>query len=255
MAAKNRWSTGSTRWVVGLGASFFAAAFLAASVSAATQPIGIVTGQDAGWPDVRGWNRLGEQALQIAPWGYNPIAFSPYSTYQYGVRIAVGDVNGDGKAEIVTAPGKGAWTELRVFDGTSFKPIKTLLPFTDGAWWNGAFVATGDTTGAGRDEVIDGLDAGCRTTIHVVDATTGSGGRRRFLPRRKQRPDRYAGRGRGPEQRREGRHSRGAARKQPCRGIRRGRRRAFPHVPDVRGRGSGRRNDRRGERYGRLAAR
>src|SRR6187397_868963 len=173
MTAKSRWS-GSIRLVVGFGISLLAAAFMAASASGGPPPIGIATGQDAGWPDVRGWNRLGAQALQIAPWGYNPIAFSPYSTYQYGVRVAVGDVNGDGKAEIVTAPGKGAWTELRVFDGTSFKQVTTLLPFTDGAWWNGAFVATGDTDGAGHDEIIDGLDAGCCTTIHVVDATTGA---------------------------------------------------------------------------------
>jgi hypothetical protein len=82
--------------------------------SALPPPITVVTGQSAGWPDVRGFDRSGGQALQIAPWGTNPLAFSAYSTYQYGVRVAVGDVNGDGTSEIVIAPGKGAWTELRV---------------------------------------------------------------------------------------------------------------------------------------------
>jgi len=83
--------------------------------SALPPPITVVTGQSASWPDVRGFlDRSGGQALQIAPWGTNPLAFSAYSTYQYGVRVAVGDVNGDGTSEIVTAPGKGAWTELRV---------------------------------------------------------------------------------------------------------------------------------------------
>jgi hypothetical protein len=65
-----------------------AAAFRAMPGAAAPPPIGIVTGQDAGWPDVRGWSRFGGQALQIAPWGYNPIAFSPYSTYQFRVSVA-----------------------------------------------------------------------------------------------------------------------------------------------------------------------
>jgi hypothetical protein len=148
--------------------------YLAASGAAAPPPIEIVTGQDAGWPDVRGWDRLGVQALQLAPWGTNPLAFSPYPTYQYGVRVAVGDVNGDGRDEIITAPGKGGFTELRVFDATTFAQIGSVLPFRGAAWWNGAFVAAGDTNGDGRAEIVDGLDAGCCTSVHVVDPTTGA---------------------------------------------------------------------------------
>jgi len=151
-----------------------AAAFTAASGAAAPPPIGIVTGQDAGWPDARGWTRLGGQAQQIAPWGYNPIAFSPYSTYQNGVRVAVGDVNGDGKAEIITAPAGGAFAELRIFDGASFSQIGAYLPYRDAAVWNGAFVAAGDTNGDGRAEIVDGLDTGCCTMIHVLDGRTGT---------------------------------------------------------------------------------
>jgi len=142
--------------------------------SALPPPVTVVTGQSAGWPDVRGFDRSGGQAVQIAPWGTSPLAFSAYSTYQYGVRVAVGDMNGDGTSEIVTAPGKGAWTELRVFDGTSFRQTSAVLPFTNAAWWNGAFVATGDTNGDGRAEIVDGLDAGCCTSLHVVDASSGS---------------------------------------------------------------------------------
>src|SRR5262245_57836504 len=149
--------------------------------SALPPPVTIVTGQSAGWPDVRGFDRGGNQALQIAPWGSYPLAFAAYPTYQYGVRVAVGDVTGDGKPEIVTAPAKGAWTELRVFDGTSFQQLGAVLPFTNASWWNGAFVATGDTNGDGRAEIVDALDAGCCTSIHVVDAASGAerGG---FLP-------------------------------------------------------------------------
>jgi hypothetical protein len=134
----------------------------------------ILTGLDAGWPDVRGWDGNGQLAQQFAPWGEWNLAFSAYDTYQQGVRVAVGDVNGDGRNEIVTAPAGGAWTELKVFDGRSYRRLTSLLPFKDAAWWAGAYVATGDTNGDGRDEIVEGLDAGCCTTLHVLDATSGN---------------------------------------------------------------------------------
>lgn len=44
--------------------------------------------------------------------------FYPYArTFKGGVRVAVGDLDGDGKAEIVTAPGPGGGPHVRVFDG------------------------------------------------------------------------------------------------------------------------------------------
>jgi FG-GAP-like repeat/FG-GAP repeat len=157
-----------------LVAAFCVAAAAGGPARAASGSLQIVTGADEGWPDVRGWDRFGTQASQFAPWGTSPLGFSPYPTYQNGVRVAIGDVNGDGRPEIVTAPGGSAFTELKVFDGRTFQPIRPLLPFKDASWWNGAFVATGDTNGDGRAEIVDGLDAGCCTTLHVVDAATGS---------------------------------------------------------------------------------
>ena len=81
MAGSSRRSTGSTtstrclpsRLAVGLVPLLLAVVIAAAPASAAPPPIGIVTGQDAGWPDVRGWSRVGDPALQIAPWGFDSI--------------------------------------------------------------------------------------------------------------------------------------------------------------------------------------
>jgi FG-GAP repeat len=147
---------------------------LAGRAAAQPAPPAIVTGQDAGWPDVRGWDRFGGQAQTFAPWANFPLGFSPYPTYQNGVRVAVGDVDGDGRNEIVTAPGGGAFTQLRVFDGRTFRQQGSFLPFKDASWWAGAFVATGDTNGDGRAEIVEGLDAGCCTTLHVLDAVSGN---------------------------------------------------------------------------------
>src|SRR4029078_1228993 len=159
-----------------LGKLFLAAAcalVLAAEANADPPPPQILTGLDAGWPDVRGWDSIGRMAQQFAPWGQWNLAFSAYDTYQQGVRVAIGDVNGDGRPDIVTAPGKDAWTELKVFDGRTFRQLRTALPFKDATWWAGAYVATGDTNGDGRDEIVEGLDAGCCTTLHVLDGITG----------------------------------------------------------------------------------
>jgi hypothetical protein len=154
-------------------AALAAAVWFVSAGSAAPAPVSIVTGQDAGWPDVRGWNAGGGAAQQWAPWGESPLGFSPYATYQQGVRVAIGDVNGDGHPDIITAPGKNGFTELRVFDGRTFDQRASFLPFRDGAWWNGAYLATGDTNGDGRAEIVEGLDSGCCTTLHVLDGKSG----------------------------------------------------------------------------------
>ena len=157
-----------------LGSTFLAAAALAAPAAAAPAPPAIVTGQDAGWPDVRGFDRYGGPAYGSAPWGPWQLAFSPYPTYQKGVRVAVADVDGDGRGEIVTAPGREAFTELRIFDGRTYEQRLTILPFRNASWWNGAFVTAGDVDGDGRDEIVEGLDSGCCTTLHVLDTKTGA---------------------------------------------------------------------------------
>ena len=71
-------------------AVFAVALLLAGRAAAVTVPPAIITGQDAGRPDVRGWDRFGSQAKTFAPWGEFPLGFSPYPTYQNGVRVAVG---------------------------------------------------------------------------------------------------------------------------------------------------------------------
>src|SRR5262249_32660534 len=42
-------------------------------------------------------------------------SFIPYSGFSGGVRVATGDVNGDGIADIITAPDVGTLPEIRVY--------------------------------------------------------------------------------------------------------------------------------------------
>jgi hypothetical protein len=68
-------------------------------------------------------------------------SFFAYSTgFAGGVRVASGDVDGDGLAEIVTGPGSGAQSQVRVFDGTNLRERASFLAYP-AAFTNGVFVA------------------------------------------------------------------------------------------------------------------
>jgi len=74
-----------------------------------------------------------------------------------GVRLAVGDVDGDGVDEIITAPGFGRAPQIKVFeiDGTL---IKDFLAYSSDMTF-GIFVAVGDLDGNGAAEILVSPDA------------------------------------------------------------------------------------------------
>ena len=79
--------------------------------------------------------------------------FAPYgNTFQGGVRVATGDLTGDGVDEIVTAPGWSITASIRVYTQngvllTSFQPY--------GSSFNGGVqVAVGDVDGDGVNDII-----------------------------------------------------------------------------------------------------
>ena len=86
-------------------------------------------------------------------------AFRAYeSSFVGGVRVAVGDVNGDGRADIITGPGRGRASRVRVFNGLT----GTLLPGVQGSFLaygpftGGVYVAAADLNGDGRSDIITG---------------------------------------------------------------------------------------------------
>ena len=76
----------------------------------------------------------------------DPIAGPLASFYAYeaafpgGVRVAAGDLNGDGRAELITAAGPGGGPHVRVFDGVTSAEILGVFAF-DPAVAGGVFVA------------------------------------------------------------------------------------------------------------------
>jgi uncharacterized repeat protein (TIGR01451 family) len=89
------------------------------------------------------------------------ISFLAYPGFTGGVRVAAGDVDGDGRDEIITAPGPGGGPHVKVWKvlGTTASPVAEFLAYPAG-FTGGVFVAAGDIDGDGRAEIVTGADAG-----------------------------------------------------------------------------------------------
>ena len=110
--------------------------------------------------------------------GNDTISFMAYQkNFLGGVRVAVGDVNGDGFADVITGSGAGALGHVKVFDGRRLGRTNALLMSFDaypGSFRGGIFVAAGDVTGDGRDDIIVAPDAGARPLVRVFDGKSGA---------------------------------------------------------------------------------
>jgi hypothetical protein len=97
-----------------------------------------------GGPHVRVFNKDGKLI--------NPGFFAYDPKFRGGVNVAVADIDGDGKDEIITGPGKGGGPHVRVFDKDG--KMKAQFFAFEEAQSNGLEVAATDLDGDGRAEII-----------------------------------------------------------------------------------------------------
>jgi hypothetical protein len=86
-----------------------------------------------------------------------------------GVRIALGDVNGDGTPDLLTVNGPGnTVTTVKVFNGKN-RDVIAEFPAVDNKYKGGGFIAGADLTGNGQANPVVGLDAGTIPLVRVFD--------------------------------------------------------------------------------------
>jgi hypothetical protein len=84
-------------------------------------------------------------------------AFEP--EFSGGVRIATGDVNGDGVADVIAGAGPGRAPEVRIFDGLNGMLLGQFQAF-ESTFTGGVFVAAADFTNDGKAEIVVTPDQG-----------------------------------------------------------------------------------------------
>ncbi len=86
--------------------------------------------------------------------------------------MATGDVNGDGAPDIITAPGVGADSLVRVFDGLTGELMTQIYAYP--GFNGGVFIAAGDFTGDGKADIVTGADVSGGSGVRVFDFSTGT---------------------------------------------------------------------------------
>ena len=120
-------------------------------------------GTDAGVPSlVRVLNPDGSLRNEFAP--YDP-------SFLGGVRVAI--LRTPFGPRVVTAPGAGLTSDVRVYDLATGKVTQRIAPF-EASFTGGVFVATGDLNNDGFDDIVLSPDNGGGPRVRIIDGKTFS---------------------------------------------------------------------------------
>lgn len=88
-------------------------------------------------------------------------------TFDRGLSVALGDIDGDGLAEIVTSPGYGGGPHIKIFDGRG--NLKGEFFAYAANFRGGVFIAVRDLDGDGRAEIVTGAGPTGGPHVRIFD--------------------------------------------------------------------------------------
>jgi hypothetical protein len=98
--------------------------------------------------------------------------YFPFENFSGGVYVAVGDITGDFRADLVVSPDEGGGPRVTVLDGSNFRVLADFFGIDDKAFRGGARVALGDINGDAVSDLVVAAGFGGGPRIAAFSGTS-----------------------------------------------------------------------------------